>query len=80
MRNYSNYYCYSFSARRSTLFLKLALVMLHLIFIGLLFIFYGDFRDKIALHPWYAIFYSPFFSRINLVKYDYIVIYLDNCF
>ncbi|KAL1824992.1 hypothetical protein ACET3Z_011770 [Daucus carota] len=45
-------------AQRSTMYLKVALVMLHLIFIGLLFIFYGN---QTTIHPWYVGMYLLLF-------------------
>lgn len=60
-RCYHYFPCLIDPAQRSTLYLKVALVMLHLIFIGVLFIFYGDFREKTAVHPWYMALYLLLF-------------------
>uniref|UniRef100_A0A162AJR5 Protein S-acyltransferase n=1 Tax=Daucus carota subsp. sativus TaxID=79200 RepID=A0A162AJR5_DAUCS len=45
-------------AQRSTMYLKVALVMLHLIFIGVLFLFYGN---QTTIHPWYVGMYLLLF-------------------
>lgn len=42
------------SARRSALGLKVALVMLHLIYPGLIFLFDGGLIEKTKKEPWYA--------------------------
>lgn len=41
-----------FSARRSSLGLKLALVTLHLVYAGVLFLFDGDLIEKTKSEPW----------------------------
>lgn len=41
-------------ARRSALGLKAALVMLHLIYAGVLFLFDGGLIEKTKREPWYA--------------------------
>lgn len=43
-----------FSARRSALCLKVALVMVHLIYAGVLFLFDGGLIEKTKREPWYA--------------------------
>lgn len=51
----------SVSARRSALGLKFALVMLHLIYAGVLFLFDGDLIEKTKREPWYVnCLYIPF--------------------
>ncbi|CAK9142801.1 unnamed protein product [Ilex paraguariensis] len=49
--------CLSDPARRSTLCLKAALVMLHLVFVGLLFLFDRDLIEKTREKPWYTALY-----------------------
>lgn len=43
-----------FSARRSSLGLKLALVTLHLVYVGILFLFDEDLIEKTKSEPWYV--------------------------
>ncbi|CAL5366103.1 unnamed protein product [Camellia sinensis] len=47
--------CLSDPARRSSLCLKLALVLLHLIYVGILFIFDKDLTDKTKREPCYVL-------------------------
>ncbi|CDP01825.1 unnamed protein product [Coffea canephora] len=49
--------CLSDPARRSALCLKLALVVLHLIYVSILFIFDKDFIEKTKQQPWYTAIY-----------------------
>lgn len=51
-------------ARRSALCLRAALVALHLIYVGLLFLFDGDLIDKTRRQPWYGII-----DLVNFVSY-----------
>ncbi|MBA0677581.1 hypothetical protein Goari_018980 [Gossypium aridum] len=44
-------------ARRSSWGLKVTLVMLHLIFVGILFVFDGDLIEKTKKEPWYTALY-----------------------
>ncbi|KAG2239276.1 hypothetical protein Bca52824_090136 [Brassica carinata] len=60
--------CLSDPVRRSSLFLKLALVALHLFFIGFLLVFDAEFIDKTNLHPWYMSSYFFLFS-VTLLQY-----------
>ncbi|KAL7231240.1 hypothetical protein ACSBR2_009496 [Camellia fascicularis] len=53
--------CLSDPARRSSLCLKLALVLLHLIYVGILFIFDKDLTDKTKREPWYTAIYLLLF-------------------
>ncbi|XP_059641310.1 protein S-acyltransferase 10-like [Cornus florida] len=53
--------CLSDPARRSSLCLKFALVMLHLIFTGVLFLFDEDLIDKTKSEPWYTALYTFLF-------------------
>ncbi|CAA2966920.1 protein S-acyltransferase 10-like isoform X2 [Olea europaea var. sylvestris] len=53
--------CLSDSDRRSTLFLKVALVTLHLIFPGVLFAFDKDLIDRTREDPWYTAIYLLLF-------------------
>ncbi|GMI86321.1 PROTEIN S-ACYL TRANSFERASE 10 [Hibiscus trionum] len=60
--------CLSDPARRSSLGLKVTLVMLHLIFVGILFLFDDDLIEKTKKEPWYtALYLSLFFA--TLVQY-----------
>lgn len=49
--------CLSDPARRSTMCLKLSLVMLHLIFVGFLFIVDDELKEKSKEQPWYTSIY-----------------------
>ncbi|CAI9111018.1 OLC1v1011151C1 [Oldenlandia corymbosa var. corymbosa] len=49
--------CLADPARRSALGLKVALVLLHLIFVGVLFIFDEDLVGQTKRHPWYTAIY-----------------------
>lgn len=49
--------CLSDSARRSALCLKVALVVLHLVYVSILFIFDEDFITKTKQQPWYTAIY-----------------------
>ncbi|KAG5415121.1 hypothetical protein BRARA_A02092 [Brassica rapa] len=60
--------CLSDPVGRSSLFLKLALVALHLVFIGFLLVCDAQFIEKTRLHPWYMSSYFFFFSA-TLVQY-----------
>ncbi|KAF3440375.1 hypothetical protein FNV43_RR18659 [Rhamnella rubrinervis] len=53
-RCYGVFPCLSDPARRSALGLKFALVMLHLIYLGVLFLFDGDLIEKTKREPWYT--------------------------
>ncbi|PWA33895.1 Zinc finger, DHHC-type, palmitoyltransferase [Artemisia annua] len=44
--------CLSDPVKRSTLCLRLGLVTLHLIYVGFLFVFDGEFRDTAKQQPW----------------------------
>lgn len=54
------------SARRSSLGLKLALVTLHLIYAGILFLFDGDLIEKTKQEPWYVRLLVSFFLKIQI--------------
>ncbi|XP_022740818.1 protein S-acyltransferase 10-like isoform X4 [Durio zibethinus] len=60
--------CLADPARRSSLGLKMALVMLHLIYAGILFLFDGDLIDKTKKEPWYTALYLLLFFA-TLVQY-----------
>ncbi|KAM5546926.1 protein S-acyltransferase 10 [Rosa sericea] len=60
--------CLSDPARRSALGLKVALVMLHLIYAGVLFLFDGGLIEKTKREPWYTGTYLALFV-ITLVQY-----------
>ncbi|KAL3527270.1 hypothetical protein ACH5RR_011926 [Cinchona calisaya] len=53
--------CLSDPARRSAFGLKVALVVLHLIFVGILFVFDNDFIEKTKQRPWYTAIYLILF-------------------
>ncbi|KFK34383.1 hypothetical protein AALP_AA5G138200 [Arabis alpina] len=60
--------CLSDPVRRSSLLLKLALVALHLIFVGFLFFFDEEFIVKTKRDPWYMASYFLLFSA-TLLQY-----------
>ncbi|XVF15991.1 hypothetical protein REPUB_Repub09cG0203700 [Reevesia pubescens] len=60
--------CLSDPARRSSLGLKLALMMLHLIYAGILFLFDSDLIEKTKNEPWYTALYLLLFFA-TLVQY-----------
>lgn len=53
--------CLSDPGRRSALCLRVALVALHLIYVGILFIFDRDLIDKTIRQPWYTALYLLLF-------------------
>ncbi|CAH8322953.1 unnamed protein product [Eruca vesicaria subsp. sativa] len=63
-----NFPCLSDPVRRSSLFLKLALVALHFVFIGFLLVCDAEFIEKTKLHPWYMSSYLFLFS-VTLLQY-----------
>ncbi|XWS45623.1 hypothetical protein CRYUN_Cryun15aG0152400 [Craigia yunnanensis] len=60
--------CLSDPARRSSLGLKVALVILHLIYAGILFLFDSDLIEKRKKEPWYTALYLLLFFA-TLVQY-----------
>ncbi|CAN6802908.1 hypothetical protein HID58_081976 [Brassica napus] len=60
--------CLSDPVRRSSLFMKLGLVALHLVFIGFLFVCDGEFIEKTKRDPWYMASYLLLFS-VTLLQY-----------
>uniref|UniRef100_A0A0D3A8C6 Uncharacterized protein n=1 Tax=Brassica oleracea var. oleracea TaxID=109376 RepID=A0A0D3A8C6_BRAOL len=60
-----------FEVRRSSLFLKLALVALHLVFIGFLLVCDAQFVEKTRLHPWYVIDAMRDVDETNAILYRY---------
>ncbi|GLT71265.1 hypothetical protein SLA2020_432980 [Shorea laevis] len=60
--------CLSDPARRSSLGLKLALVSLHLVYAGILFLFDEDLIEKTKGEPWYTALYLLLFFA-TLVQY-----------
>uniref|UniRef100_A0A1J3FB25 S-acyltransferase n=1 Tax=Noccaea caerulescens TaxID=107243 RepID=A0A1J3FB25_NOCCA len=60
--------CLSDPVRRSSLLLKLALVVLHLVYIGFLFLFDAEFIEKAKRDPWYMASYFLLFSA-TLLQY-----------
>ncbi|KAL4366700.1 hypothetical protein GQ457_05G011980 [Hibiscus cannabinus] len=60
--------CLSDPAQRSSLGLKVTLVMLHLIIVGILFLFDGNLIEKTKKEPWYTALYLSLFSA-TLVQY-----------
>ncbi|KAH6755932.1 DHHC-type zinc finger family protein [Perilla frutescens var. hirtella] len=66
---YCYYYCYlACLARRSAFSLKIALVMLHMVFAGVLFLFDRDLIEKTKQEPWYTALYVLLFIA-TLVQY-----------
>ncbi|KAM7261115.1 hypothetical protein ACFE04_026590 [Oxalis oulophora] len=60
--------CLADPARRSSLGLKVALVMLHVVIVGILFLFDYHFIANTKLHPWYTALYV-FLFVITLIQY-----------
>ncbi|KAL0449649.1 UNVERIFIED_CONTAM: protein S-acyltransferase 10 [Sesamum latifolium] len=60
--------CLSDPARRSALSLKVALIMLHLVFARILFLFDNDLIEKTKKEPWYTAIYVSLFVA-TLVQY-----------
>uniref|UniRef100_A0A5B7A173 S-acyltransferase n=1 Tax=Davidia involucrata TaxID=16924 RepID=A0A5B7A173_DAVIN len=60
-RCYHFFPCLSDPARRSSLCLKVAMVMLHLIYAGILFLFDRDLIEKTRREPWYTALYVLLF-------------------
>ncbi|KAK6922528.1 hypothetical protein RJ641_010832, partial [Dillenia turbinata] len=60
--------CLSDPARRSSFGLKVALVALHLVYVGVLFLFDRDLVDKTTKEPWYTAIYLLLFVA-TLVQY-----------
>lgn len=60
--------CLSDPARRSTCCLRIALVMLHLIYLGVLFVFDKDLIHKTKEEPWYTTVYLILFAA-TLAQY-----------
>uniref|UniRef100_A0A6N2NB00 Uncharacterized protein n=1 Tax=Salix viminalis TaxID=40686 RepID=A0A6N2NB00_SALVM len=50
--------CLADPARRSSLGLKAALVALHLVYAGILFLFDSDLIEKTKEEPWHVFFFS----------------------
>lgn len=49
-----------FSGRRASLCLKVALVVLHIVYVGVLFLFDGDMIAKTRKEPWYCFLFLDF--------------------
>lgn len=62
------FHCLSDPARRSAFSLKVALVILHLVFAGVLFLFDHDLIEKTRREPWYTAIYVSLFVA-TLVQY-----------
>ncbi|KAL7143726.1 hypothetical protein ABFS83_08G211800 [Erythranthe nasuta] len=60
--------CFSDPARRSALTLKLALVVLHLVLAGVIFLFDNDLIVKTKQEPWYSAIYVVLFVA-TLIQY-----------
>nr|GMC94848.1 protein S-acyltransferase 10 [Ipomoea batatas] len=60
--------CLSDPARRATLGLKVALVMLHVVYAGVLFIINKDLVEKTRQEPWYTAMYLSLFI-VTLAQY-----------
>ncbi|KAK6924549.1 Palmitoyltransferase, DHHC domain [Dillenia turbinata] len=67
-RFYRWFPCLSDPGRRSSLGLKVALVALHLVYVGVLFLFDRDLVDKTTKEPWYTAIYLLLFVA-TLVQY-----------
>ncbi|KAH7566203.1 hypothetical protein JRO89_XS08G0114800 [Xanthoceras sorbifolium] len=67
-RCYNAFPCLSDPARRSSLALKAALLMLHLVYAGVLFLFDTDLIEKTKREPWYTALYLLLFVA-TLVQY-----------
>ncbi|XP_024032828.1 protein S-acyltransferase 10 [Morus notabilis] len=69
MDRFSRFFpCLSDPARRSALGLKVSLVILHVIYVGILFLFDGDLIEKTKREPWYTSIYLLLFVA-TLVQY-----------
>ncbi|KAI3519127.1 hypothetical protein L1887_08153 [Cichorium endivia] len=60
--------CLSDPAKRSTLCMQLMLVMVHLVFIGFLFIFDSEFKETLREKPWFTSLYLLLFVA-TVVQY-----------
>ncbi|XP_004512238.1 protein S-acyltransferase 10 [Cicer arietinum] len=60
--------CLADPARRSTSFLKLVLLVIHLIYAGVLFLIDGDLIEKTKKEPWYTALYLLLFA-VTLIQY-----------
>ncbi|KAK7367235.1 hypothetical protein VNO80_09244 [Phaseolus coccineus] len=60
--------CLADPGRRSSLCLKLALVTIHLIYAGVLFLFDGDLIENTKKEPWYTALYLLLFV-VTLIQY-----------
>lgn len=69
-RCYHWFPCLSDPARRSSLGLKVALVMLHLIYVGVLFLLDRNLIEKTIKEPWYTALYLLLFLA-TLAQYFY---------
>ncbi|KAG7968730.1 hypothetical protein I3843_08G169200 [Carya illinoinensis] len=67
-RCYRLFPCLSDPAQRSSLGLKLAMVMVHLVYAGILFLFDEDLIEKTKREPWYIALYLLLFFA-TLVQY-----------
>lgn len=54
--------------QRSTLCLKLALVVIHLVYVGVIFLFDGDLIEKTKKEPWYTAIYLLLYI-VTLIQY-----------
>ncbi|KAJ8764523.1 hypothetical protein K2173_006263 [Erythroxylum novogranatense] len=60
--------CLADPARRSSLGLKAALVILHVVYVGILFLFYSELVERTKKEPWYTFVYLLLFVA-TLVQY-----------
>ncbi|KAL5706250.1 protein S-acyltransferase [Ranunculus cassubicifolius] len=60
-RCFQSFPCLADPGRRSSLLLKVALVLIHFIYVGVLFLFYIDLREKAVKEPWYIAVYFLLF-------------------
>lgn len=62
----TNFTLFLIVARRSSLGLKVALVLLHLIYVGILFLFDNDLIDKIKEDPWYVLSFKAIIVAFSI--------------
>ncbi|XP_027914237.1 protein S-acyltransferase 10 isoform X1 [Vigna unguiculata] len=67
-RCFRTFPCLADPGRRSSLCLKLALVTIHIIYAGVLFLFDGDLIESTKTEPWYTALYLLLFV-VTLIQY-----------
>ncbi|KAE9606605.1 putative protein S-acyltransferase [Lupinus albus] len=68
MSNGSMFPIFSLPRRRSSLWLKLAFVTIHIVYIAILFLFDGDLVEKTKKEPWYTALYL-LLCAVTLIQY-----------